>query len=54
MYLIARSPSRIALLLRAYLDVFRLLPEALRKRRAIQGRRAVEERDIKRFFNGWI
>ncbi len=54
LFLIVRSPWRIPLLMWAYIDVFRLLPETLRKRRAIQGGRTVEERHIRRFFRGWV
>ena len=54
LFLIVRSPWRIPLLMRAYIDLFRLLPETMRKRRPIQGGRTVEERYIRRFFRGWV
>lgn len=53
-YVTVRSPLRIPLLIGAYFDVLRLLPDILRKRKAIQAGRKVEERQIRRFFRGWV
>lgn len=52
-YLATRSPSTLKDLLRAYKDIVRLLPKAIRRRRAIQCRRRIPTSRLTSFFVGF-